>query len=96
MSGSHDNVLLVWNLLTGAVEQELLGHRGQVTTVKISRDGSIAISGTGVFLDHGLQILSFYEIFKQVNWYSSNFQTQMNLSINELVFLSDPCIRVSI
>jgi len=67
VSGSRDNGLLVWNLSTGTVEQELLGHSDQVTTVKVSKDGSIAISGMGVFLDHGVQILLCIEKLEQVN-----------------------------
>ena len=46
VSGSHDCKLLVWGLWTGAVEHQLTGHTGQVTCVKLTNDGSIAVSGT--------------------------------------------------
>ena len=45
VSGSHDTRLLVWNLQTGDVEYQLLGHTGHVTAVRLTKDGSTAISG---------------------------------------------------
>lgn len=45
ISGSYDKRLLVWCLDTGEVEHQLIGHTDHVTSVKITRDGTIAISG---------------------------------------------------
>lgn len=45
LSGSADKRLLVWGLSTGAVERQLIGHTGVVTCVKVTHDGSTAISG---------------------------------------------------
>ena len=46
ISGSADKKLLVWNLSTGAVEHQFVGHTDEVTTVKATSDASVAISGT--------------------------------------------------
>ena len=45
ISGSADEKLLVWNLSTGAVEHQLIGHTDEVMTVKSTSDGTVAISG---------------------------------------------------
>ena len=45
VSGSHDKRLLVWGLSTGAVEHQLIGHTDAVTCVKLTSDGTTAISG---------------------------------------------------
>jgi WD40 repeat protein len=45
VSGSHDKRLLIWSLETGEVEHQLIGHTDYVTAVKITKDGTIAISG---------------------------------------------------
>ena len=45
ISGSADKKLLVWNLSTGAVEHQFVGHTDEVMAVKSTRDGTVAISG---------------------------------------------------
>ena len=45
VSGSHDERLLVWGLSTGAVEHHLVGHHDVITTVQVTKDASIAVSG---------------------------------------------------
>ena len=45
ISGSHDRRLLVWGLSTGAVEHQLVGHTNVVSTIKITQDATIAVSG---------------------------------------------------
>lgn len=45
ISGSHDNTLIIWNLQAGSVKHVLHGHNSHVTCVKLTKDGSIAISG---------------------------------------------------
>ena len=46
VSGSGDNTLRVWNLLTRACEMTLEGHTSWVTAVTVTPDGRYAISGS--------------------------------------------------
>lgn len=45
ISGSRDANLIVWDMITGADLFTLTGHLGYVTCVKLSGDGSVAVSG---------------------------------------------------
>ena len=45
VSGSHDKNLLIWCLETGVVEHRLQGHSHHVTVVKVTLDGTVAVSG---------------------------------------------------
>lgn len=45
ISGSCDNNLIVWDINTGADLHTLSSHLSYVTCVKLSGDGTIAISG---------------------------------------------------
>lgn len=45
ISGSCDNNLIVWDINTGADLFTLSGHLSYVTCVKLSGDGTIAVSG---------------------------------------------------
>ena len=46
MSGSFDNTLRIWNVVTGESEAELKGHSGRVISVVLSPDGSHVVSGS--------------------------------------------------
>lgn len=46
ISGSCDNNLIVWDINTGADLYTLSAHLSYVTCVKLSGDGTIAISGS--------------------------------------------------
>lgn len=50
ISGSRDNNLIVWDINTGADLHTLSAHLSYVTCVKLSGDGTIAISGKGMCL----------------------------------------------
>ena len=39
-SGSHDNTLRIWNVVTGESEVEMKGHLKQVNSIVFSPDGS--------------------------------------------------------
>lgn len=47
ISGSRDNNLIVWDINTGTDLHTLSAHLSYVTCVKLSGDGTIAISGKG-------------------------------------------------
>lgn len=53
ISGSCDNNLIVWDINTGADLHTLTAHLSYVTCVKLSGDGTIAISGKGMCLCWG-------------------------------------------
>ncbi|EDW85717.1 uncharacterized protein Dwil_GK23222 [Drosophila willistoni] len=46
ISGSKDMNLIIWDLLTGEEVHTLAGHLGPVIGVKVSADGSTAVSGS--------------------------------------------------
>ena len=46
VSGSKEKTVRIWNLTTGVVEAELMGHTDQVTSVAFSQDGSQVVSGS--------------------------------------------------
>jgi WD40 repeat protein len=46
VSGSHDNMVRVWDVLTGKEVKELVGHRSWVTSVAFSTDGKHIVSGS--------------------------------------------------
>lgn len=46
-SGSDDNTIKIWNLITGELLSTLEGHTGTVYAVAISADGQTLISGSG-------------------------------------------------
>ncbi|XP_041675589.1 NACHT domain- and WD repeat-containing protein 1 isoform X2 [Drosophila eugracilis] len=46
LSGSKDMNLIIWDLLTGEEVHTLAGHLGPVIGVKVSADGSTAVSGS--------------------------------------------------
>ena len=48
ISGGKDRVVFIWSLDKGAVEHRLNGHTGDVTTVAVTKDGSVAITGKNV------------------------------------------------
>jgi len=45
VSGSRDANLIVWDINTGSDIHVLTGHLGYVTCVKVTGDGSLAVSG---------------------------------------------------
>jgi WD40 repeat protein len=45
VSGSRDANLIVWDINTGNDIHILTGHLGYVTCVKVTGDGSLAVSG---------------------------------------------------
>jgi WD40 repeat protein len=45
VTGSLDNTLRVWDLKTGIVLKKMVGHRGGVWGLAISRDGKLIASG---------------------------------------------------
>ena len=49
-SGSYSDTVLIWNVMTGEVEAELVGdnHESVVTSVEFSQDGSRVVSGLDV------------------------------------------------
>lgn len=60
VSGSWDYNLIVWDINTGSDVHLLSGHLGKVTCVKVTGDGSIAVSGKFVvrsISDHTLNYL---------------------------------------
>lgn len=52
VSGSYDNNLIVWDINTGADLHTLSAHLSYVTCVKLSGDGTIAISGIVIYTIH--------------------------------------------
>jgi len=46
VSGSSDNLLCIWNAVTGKWEQTLAGHHGTVNSVEFSPDGTQIVSGS--------------------------------------------------
>ena len=46
VSGSYDKRVQIWNVTTGEVEAELKGHRGVVSSISFSQDGSRVVSGS--------------------------------------------------
>lgn len=50
VSGSFDNNLIVWDINTGADIHTLLAHLSYITCVKLSGDGTLAISGKKAFI----------------------------------------------
>jgi WD40 repeat protein len=46
VSGSEDNIIRVWNSITGAEVLEMRGHRNRVTSVAFSPDGCQIVSGS--------------------------------------------------
>lgn len=51
ISGSWDCNLIVWDINTGSDVHLLSGHLGKVTCVRVSGDGTIAVSGNYIFGD---------------------------------------------
>jgi WD40 repeat protein len=50
VSGSRDANLIVWDINTGNDIHVLTGHLGYVTCVKVTGDGSLAVSGKLVII----------------------------------------------
>lgn len=50
VSGSRDANLIVWDINTGSDIHVLTGHLGYVTCVKVTGDGSLAVSGKLVII----------------------------------------------
>lgn len=50
ISGSRDNQLIVWDASTGSELHTLKGHRDAITCLRVTSDGSVAISGTSFFV----------------------------------------------
>lgn len=48
VSGSWDCNLIVWDINTGSDVHLLSGHLGKVTCVKVTGDGTIAVSSKNV------------------------------------------------
>ena len=46
VSGSYDNTVRIWNVVTGESKEELKGHSGGVSSVIFSADGSHVVSGS--------------------------------------------------
>lgn len=44
-SGSRDSNVIIWDMETGSDEHTLQGHLGYVTNVKLTGDGTVAVSG---------------------------------------------------
>lgn len=45
VSGSRDRQLIVWDAPTGSEIHTLIGHRGLITCLRLSTDGTVAVSG---------------------------------------------------
>lgn len=52
VSGSRDANLIVWDINTGNDIHILTGHLGYVTCVKVTGDGSLAVSGILVIIEY--------------------------------------------
>lgn len=57
VSGSWDCNLIVWDINTGSDLHLLSGHLGKVTCVKVTGDGTIAVSGKSYLIYEGLRTL---------------------------------------
>jgi WD40 repeat protein len=53
VSGSHDNTVRVWDVLSGEEAKKLVGHTSSVRSVAFSTDGKHIVSGSD---DHTVQV----------------------------------------
>ena len=55
-SGSSDKIIILWNLESGSIKNELKGHKEWINTVVFSPDGKTLASGSG---DKTIKIWNF-------------------------------------
>jgi len=48
LSGSADNSIILWDLLSGKMKNHMVGHQAQITALAFSPDGSNAVSGSSI------------------------------------------------